>query len=92
MSFILVTGNLETRILAHKAGIGSEFTSKYNCYYLMYVENFDNINVGIKREKQLKNWHRDWKINLIKDRNNVMEDLAKDWFTEYDIKNAKEIQ
>ena len=58
----------------------------------MYVEDFDDINFAIAREKQLKNWRRDWKINLIKNKNMDMIDLAKDWFTKFDIKNAKEIQ
>jgi putative endonuclease len=90
--YIGVTNNLERRTLEHKGGIGSEFTTKYNCHYLLYHEEFGNINNAIEREKQLKNWHREWKINLIKSQNNDMVDLAKDWFTEHDIINVKEIQ
>jgi putative endonuclease len=38
-----------------------------------------DINKAIQREKQLKNWHRKWKIDLIKELNSEMLDLAKDW-------------
>ena len=42
----------------------------------MYLEEYNNINEAIKREKQLKNWHREWKINLIKKVNPEPNDLA----------------
>ena len=90
--YIGVTNNLERRILEHKAEIGSQFTTKYKCKILLYFEEFGNINTAIEREKQLKNWHRTWKINLIKTLNNDMTDLAINWYTEHDIINAKEIQ
>ena len=64
--YIGVTANLEERLNQHKNGIGSKHTSKYNISDLVYFEEFTDINQAIKREKQLKNWHHDWKINLIK--------------------------
>ncbi len=42
---------------------------------MLYYENFDNIINAIEREKQLKNWHREWKINLIKTKNPNLKDL-----------------
>ncbi|WP_336128348.1 hypothetical protein [Mesoflavibacter sp. CH_XMU1422-2] len=45
--------------------MGSEFTKKYNLKDLIYFEKFSNINQAISREKQLKNWRKDWKLNLI---------------------------
>ena len=63
--YIGVTSNLEGRILQHKCGVGSIFTSKYHLTELMYFEELDDIESAIRREKQLKNWHRDWKWNLI---------------------------
>ena len=73
--YIGVTSDLKTRIADHKNGIGSAFTSKYKLTDLMYYEDFPDIYQAIDREKQLKNWHRDWKINLIKSVNPEMNDL-----------------
>ena len=74
--YIGVTSDLETRIQKHKNNQGSSFTKKYNLRYLMYFEEFSNIEEAIEREKQLKNWHREWKINLIKEFNPDMNDLS----------------
>jgi putative endonuclease len=51
---------------------------------LVYFEKIEGLEECIQREKQLKNWHRDWKINLIKEDNPEMVDLAVDWFIEVD--------
>ncbi len=53
---------------------------KYNCKELVYYEEFQNIKDAISREKQLKNWHREWKINLIKSLNSDFKDLSIEWF------------
>ena len=42
---------------------------KYNLKLLVYYEDFQYVNDAIKREKQLKNWYRQWKINLIEQEN-----------------------
>lgn len=76
--YLGVTNDLENRIREHRIGKGSKFTAKYNIKYLMYFEEFPNINDAIQREKQLKNWHREWKINLIKEFNPDMKDLSSD--------------
>lgn len=73
--YIGVTSDLKTRIADHKSGIGSEFTSKYKLADLMYFEEFPDIYQAIDREKQLKNWHQKWKINLIHSVNPEMKDL-----------------
>lgn len=78
--YIGVTSDIKRRILEHKTGKGSIFTHKYNLTDLMYYEKIEGMDECINREKQLKNWHRDWKINLIKELNPEMKDLAKDWF------------
>jgi putative endonuclease len=51
------------------------FVKKYRLYDLIYYEYFERITDAIDREKQLKNWHQDWKINLIKSVNPEMKDL-----------------
>lgn len=73
--YVGVTANLVTRIYRHKHGVASEFTKRYNIHKLLYYEVFDRIWDAIKREKQLKNWHREWKINLIKSKNPEFKDL-----------------
>ena len=63
--YIGVTGSLHGRIERHIQGEGSVFTAKYKLKTLVYVEEFQYIADAIAREKQLKSWHRQWKINLI---------------------------
>ena len=73
--YVGVTDDLIRRIWDHKNGKGSVFTSRYNVKYLIYFEEYPNIEEAISREKQLKNWHREWKFNLIKKENPHLEDL-----------------
>ncbi len=73
--YIGVTSNLTKRIIEHIQGNGSKFTKKYNLTDLVYYEMFTDINQSIAREKQLKNWHHDWKINLIKSKNPTLETI-----------------
>lgn len=73
--YIGVTNDLHKRIVEHQNGIGSEFTRKYYLKDLIYFEKFTDINQAISREKQLKNWHKDWKINLIKKSNPTLKTL-----------------
>ena len=77
--YIGVTNNLERRVAEHKSGTGSMFTGRYNLHYLVYFEIVAGMKVAIDREKQLKRWHRDWRINLIKAENPEMKDLSSDW-------------
>jgi len=48
-------------------------------YTLWQIKIIQHFKTAIKREKQLKQWHREWKINLIRELNPNMNDLAKDW-------------
>ncbi len=75
--YIGVTSDLIKRIYKHRSGFGSGFSSKYKTYKLLYYEIFEDILEAIKREKQLKNWHRDWKINLVKSKNPEFRDLRQ---------------
>jgi len=70
-----VTSNLYSRISEHKNGIGSKFTSKYNCTELVYWEYHDHIETAIKREKQIKKWKRAYKENVINEMNPEWLDL-----------------
>ncbi|WPV00897.1 GIY-YIG nuclease family protein [Mucilaginibacter sp. cycad4] len=76
--YIGVTSDLRARIWQHINGEGSLFVKKYRLYDLVYYEHFHRITDAIDREKQLKNWHKDWKINLIKSINPTIKDLKED--------------
>lgn len=73
--YIGVTNNLEVRVREHKNKHSQGFTEKYNLSELVYFEEYPTIESAIAREKQLKNWHREWKVNLIKSKNPAMKDL-----------------
>ncbi|WP_046758644.1 GIY-YIG nuclease family protein [Kordia jejudonensis] len=73
--YIGVTTDLKKRINDHAAGVGSKFTKKYNVIDLIYYEEFLDVNQAISREKQLKSWKRDWKIDLIKKLNPTLETI-----------------
>jgi len=73
--YIGVTTDLGRRIVEHAKGLGSTFTKKYNLKDLIYYEEFLDINQAIAREKQLKNWHKAWKLNLIKQKNPKLSTL-----------------
>lgn len=73
--YIGVTSDLQKRITEHQNEVGSVFTKKYNLKDLMYYEEFNDITQAITREKQLKNWKKEWKLNLIKTINPKLETL-----------------
>jgi putative endonuclease len=77
--YIGVTNNLERRMFEHKNKLVEGFTKRYNLSKLLYFEQFQYVNDAIKREKQLKNWKRDWKIELIEKDNKNWHDLSIDW-------------
>jgi putative endonuclease len=74
--YIGVTSNLPKRIYQHLNKHADGFTSEYNVHRLVHYELFADIAAAIAREKQLKNWHRPWKINLINANNPHWEDMA----------------
>lgn len=73
--YIGVTSNLIKRIYEHKNKIFEGFTSTYDIVNLVYFEEVSDINSAILREKQLKKWKRQWKINLIEKSNPQWDDL-----------------
>ncbi|MFD0964061.1 GIY-YIG nuclease family protein [Pseudofulvibacter geojedonensis] len=71
--YVGFTNNLKQRLSRHKSGNGSVFTKKYNVYDLIYYEEFNDNIKARKREKQIKNWHKEWKWNLIKKSNPLLK-------------------
>lgn len=70
-----VTNDLNRRIYEHKNKLIPGFSHKYNLNKLVYYEESNGIYNAIIREKQIKNWHREWKVNLITSVNPRWEDL-----------------
>lgn len=73
--YVGMTDILARRIFEHKSGLVEGFTKKYNANKLVYYESQPDLKSAIRREKQLKNWHRQWKINLIDEKNKDWKDL-----------------
>lgn len=74
--YVGVTNDLRARLELHRSGKGSEFVRKYGVTRLVYIEEYSSPEEAIRREKQLKNWHRDWKIRLIEENNPDWSDLS----------------
>ncbi len=70
--YIGVTNNLIRRVEEHKNGVTDGFSKKYKTNKLIYYEYFSDINYAINREKELKGWRREKKVNLI-------EKINPDW-------------
>jgi putative endonuclease len=75
--YVGVTNDLIRRVAEHKAKINKGFTYKYNVDKLVYFEQFNLMTDAIAREKQLKNWKREWKNALINKENAEWSDLSE---------------
>jgi putative endonuclease len=73
--YIGVTNNIIRRVYEHKNDEVEGFTKKYEVHKLVYYEQTENIESALNREKQLKKWNREWKINLIQKENPNWKDL-----------------
>ena len=72
-----MTNDIIRRLYEHRYENGSKFTSKYQCFDLVYYEVHQAIEVAIEREKQLKRWRKEWKLNLIRSVNPELQDLSE---------------
>ena len=73
--YIGVTSNLPARIWQHKNDLVAGFTQKYKVHRLVHYELHENMTVAIQREKQIKKWRRQWKLELIEKSNPDWKDL-----------------
>ncbi len=73
--YIGVTKDLIKRVYEHRNNLVKGFTNKYKIHDLVYYEQLKDIESAIKREKQLKKWNREWKINLVEKDNSKWKDL-----------------
>ncbi len=76
--YIGVTSDLVKRVWEHKEGFVEGHSKKYNIKKLVYFESTDDISAAILREKQMKKWNREWKIELIEQTNPEWRDLYED--------------
>jgi putative endonuclease len=74
--YVGVTSALAKRVNEHSLGVGSKFTEKYGCKRLVWFEKHAEIARAITREKTIKKWPRQWKINAIEESNPDWNDLA----------------
>jgi len=74
--YIGVTNNLVSRVFAHKQGVASQFTKRYDVTMLVWYEEYPTVPQAIQRETSLKRWKRDWKIALIEKSNPDWDDLS----------------
>lgn len=79
MLYIGVTNDLKSRVAQHKNKLIPGFTARYNLFKLVYAEEFGEIRKAIAREKQLKGWRRNKKVELIDQKNPEWVDLAAAW-------------
>lgn len=75
--YVGVTSALWMRVCDHKNKVRPGFTSKYGVSILVWYEHYPTMEQAIRREKQIKEWKRDWKINLI-------ESMNKNWLDLHD--------
>lgn len=73
--YVGVTNSIIKRIAQHKNKVVQGFTNTYFVDKLVYYEKYSDINDAIAREKQLKKWKREWKVNLIEKDNPEWKDL-----------------
>jgi len=78
--YIGLTDNINKRVKEHRSKTYQEsFTAKYNCDKLVYFEEYDNDKEALIRERRMKKWKRDWKIELIESMNPSWMDLSLNW-------------
>jgi putative endonuclease len=73
--YVGVTSNLVRRIWEHKTGVVEGFTQKYKIHTLVWFEQHETMESAIKREKAIKAWKREWKVELIAEENPQWRDL-----------------
>jgi putative endonuclease len=73
--YVGITNDLIKRVYEHKNNLVDGFTKKYKVHSLVYYEQYNDIKLAIIREKRLKKWNRNWKLELIEKENPQWRDL-----------------
>ena len=77
--YLGVTNNLAARTWLHKNDMAEGFTKRYGVHLLVWYEMHETMLAAITREKQIKKWNRDWKVNLIQAMNPDWRDLSTEF-------------
>jgi putative endonuclease len=75
--YLGMTNDLERRVVEHKTGMKSRFSSQYKTVKLVYFEAFGDVRGAIARDKQIKRWRREKKVWLIEAMNPEWKDLSE---------------
>ena len=73
-----MTNNLVRRVYEHREGLAESFTKRYGIKTLVYFESHEAIAAALQREKNIKHWSREWKIDLIAANNPDWRDLYEE--------------
>ncbi|MGF1446894.1 MAG: GIY-YIG nuclease family protein [Pikeienuella sp.] len=77
--YVGLTNDLARRMAQHRAGLSGAHTERYRITRLVYVETHETYPAALERERRIKRWRRDWKLNLIRGANPTWRDLASDF-------------
>lgn len=77
--YVGLTSDIKKRVWEHRTGLVEGFTHRYNIDRLVHVESFGDVYSAIAREKQLKHWRREKKLQLIAQDNPEWRDLSDGW-------------
>ncbi len=83
--YVGFTNNIIRRIIEHKNDLGCKFTRKYKLKHLIYFEQCEDVYRMMEREKEIKGWRREKKIDLIKSINPNLNDLSSKLFEDNEI-------
>jgi putative endonuclease len=78
--YVGVTSDLPRRVYEHKSDLVEGFSKEQGTHSLVWYEQHEEVMEAIAREKRIKKWHRDWKVNLIQAMNPSWRDLYADLF------------
>jgi putative endonuclease len=78
--YIGVTSDLPQRIAQHREGLIEGFTKQYGCKLLVWFERYDDLQEARRRELQMKNWKRLWKLRVIEEMNPEWDNLFESLF------------
>jgi putative endonuclease len=78
--YVGMSSDLKRRVYQHKHKLIEGFTQKYDVNRLVYFEETSDVKAAISREKQVKQWRRSKKIDLIKTMNPKWVDLSEGWY------------